>query len=225
MAVSTSLLPPITTVLLAGGQGKRMGGDKGLQMLHGRALIAWVLESVRGHSDEVLLSANDKHEAYAVFGCRIIADHMPDWAGPLAGLQAALRSARNAWVMSVPCDTPHLPHDLIARLYAALAADGTEAAVAVVAGRRQPAIALYRRDVQPKLDAWLQASGRKVNDWLSSLRLSEVEFENAHEFANINSQEELARANALNSKAEPQRHRDTEEAQRRTSTDGGESVQ
>lgn len=201
MAVSTSLLPPITTVLLAGGQGKRMGGDKGLQMLHGRALIAWVLESVRGHSDEVLLSANDKHEAYAVFGCRIIADHMPDRAGPLAGLQAALRSARNEWVMSVPCDTPHLPHDLIARLYAALAADDTEAAVAVVAGRRQPAIALYRRDVQPKLDAYLNAGGRKVNDWLSSLRLSEVVFEEADKFANINSQEELARANELKIKS------------------------
>jgi len=133
MAVPTSRLPPITTVLLAGGQGKRMGGDKGLQLLHGRALIAWVLESVRSQSDEVLLSANDKHEVYAVFGCRVIADHVPDWAGPLAGLQAALRGARNEWVMSVPCDTPYLPHDLIARLHAALVAEGTEAAVAVVA--------------------------------------------------------------------------------------------
>ncbi len=195
MAVPPPLLPSITTVILAGGQGKRMGGDKGLQNLHGRALVEWVLDSVRSQSDEVLLSANDKHDVYADFGCRVIADHMPDWAGPLAGLQTALRSARNAWVMSVPCDTPFLPHDLIARLYAAIAADGTEAAVAVVAGRRQPAIALYRRDVQPKLDAWLNAGGRKVNDWLSSLHLSEVLFEDADKFANINSQEELAHAN------------------------------
>lgn len=189
------VLPPITTVILAGGQGKRMGGDKGLQNLHGRALIEWVLDSVRGHSEEVLLSANDKHDVYAGFGCRLIADHMPGRAGPLAGLQAALHSARNQWVMSVPCDTPHLPLDLIARLYAALAAEGSEAAVAVVAGRRQPAIALYRCDVRPKLDAWLNAGGRKVNDWLGSLRLSEVVFDDAVAFANINSQEELARAN------------------------------
>lgn len=196
MAVPT-LLPPITTVILAGGQGKRMGGDKGLQNLHGRALIAWVLDSVRAQSDEVLLSANDKHAEYAVFGCSVIADHMPDWAGPLAGLQAAMRGARNAWVMSVPCDTPFLPPDLIVRLHAALAAEGCEAAVAVVAGRRQPAIALYRRDVLPRLDAYLAAGGRKVNDWLNSLQLCEVEFENAEAFANINSQEELARANEI----------------------------
>lgn len=188
-------MPPITTVILAGGQGRRMGGDKGLQLLHGRALIEWVQDSVRGMSDEVLLSANDKHDVYARFGCQLIIDHMPDWAGPLAGLQAALRSAHNGWVMCVPCDTPYLPHDLIARLYAAMSADAAEAAVAVVMGRRQPAIALYRRDVLPKLDAYLNAGGRKVNDWLGSLRLSEVVFEDAAAFANINSQDELALAN------------------------------
>lgn len=194
-ASPTNALPAITTVILAGGQGKRMGGDKGLQVLHGRALIEWVQDSVSRQSDEVLLSANDKHDVYAKFGCRVIADNMPDWAGPLAGLQVALHNARNEWVMSVPCDTPFLPGDLIARLYGALAANKSEAAVAVVMGRRQPAIALYRRDVRPKLDAYLSAGGRKVNDWLSSLQLSEVTFEQADEFANINSQDELMLAN------------------------------
>lgn len=195
MAAHNQTLLPVTTVILAGGQGKRMGGDKGLQLLHGHTLIAWVLDSVRGMSAEVLLSANDRHEIYATFGYPIVADQMPGWAGPLAGLQAALRSAHQEWVMCVPCDTPYLPHDLIARLYAALATDTGEAAVAVVSGRRQPAIALYRRDVLPKLDAYLNAGGRKVNDWLSSLQLREVSFENAAEFANINSQDELAQAN------------------------------
>ncbi len=195
MAAPAPSLPPITTVLLAGGQGKRMGGDKGLQVLHGRALIAWVKDAVAGQSDEVLLSANDKHEVYAALGCRVIADETPDWAGPLAGLQAAMRQARNELVMSVPCDTPFLSADLIGRLHAALG--NAQAAVALVAGRRQPAITLYRKDVLPRLDAYLAAGGRKVNDWLSSLELREVEFENADDFANINSQEELANANKL----------------------------
>jgi molybdenum cofactor guanylyltransferase len=193
MAAPTPSMPPVTTVILAGGQGKRMGGDKGLQVLHGRALIAWVKEAVAGQSDEVLLSANDKHEVYAGFGCRVIADETPDWAGPLAGLQAVMREARNELVMSVPCDTPFLPAGLIGRLHGALG--DAEAAVALVAGRRQPAITLYRKMVLIRLDAYLAAGGRKVNDWLSLLDLREVEFENAAEFANINSQEDLARAN------------------------------
>jgi molybdenum cofactor guanylyltransferase len=193
MAAPPQYRPPITTVILAGGQGKRMGGDKGLQVLHGRALIAWVKEAVAGQSDEVLLSANDKHEVYAGLGCRVIADETPGWAGPLAGLQAVMRKAHHELVMSVPCDTPFLPADLIGRLYAALG--DAEAAVALVAGRRQPAITLYRKVVLNKLDAYLAAGGRKVNDWLSLLDLREVEFENEAAFANINSQEELARAN------------------------------
>ncbi|HEY6093312.1 MAG TPA: molybdenum cofactor guanylyltransferase MobA [Gallionellaceae bacterium] len=195
MAVPTSALPPITTVLLAGGQGSRMGGDKGLQLLHGKALLAWVLERVRPHSDEVLLSANDKHEVYGQFGCPLLSDHLPGYAGPLAGLQAALHRARNDWVLSVPCDTPWLPADLLPRLYAALHASTAEAAVASAGGRRHPAIALYRKSVQPQLDAYLAGGGRKVNDWLNSLQLREVEFEDEAAFANINSREDLARAN------------------------------
>lgn len=195
MVVAPPNLPPITTVLLAGGQGSRMGGDKGLQLLRGKPLLAWVLERVRPHSDEVLLSANDKHEVYAQFACPLVSDRMPGWAGPLAGLQAAMHQARNDWVLSVPCDTPYLPPDLLPRLYQALQQANTEAAVASSAGRRHPAIALYRKCVLPRLDAYLQGGGRKVNDWLNSLQLSEVEFENEAAFANINSQEELARAN------------------------------
>ena len=198
MAATPHSRPPITTVILAGGQGKRMGGDKGLQVLHGRALIAWVKEAVAGQSDEVLLSANDKHEVYAGLGCRVIADETLDWAGPLAGLQAVMRKARNELVMSVPCDTPFLPADLIGRLHGALG--DAEAAVVLVAGRRQPAITLYRKVVLKKLDAYLAAGGRKVNDWLNSLQLREVEFEEAEEFANINSQQELASANKLQHK-------------------------
>lgn len=184
----------ITTVILAGGQGSRIGGDKGLQLLQGRALISWVLDAVRSQSDELVISANDGR--YASFACAVVADQTPGGAGPLAGLQTALRIAHHAWVASVPCDTPFLPRDLISRLRAA--AGDAEAVVAVVKSRRQPTIALYRKSVLPKLDAYLDAGERKVGGWLDTLQVNEAMFDDAAAFTNINSAEELASANQTN---------------------------
>ncbi len=188
---------PVTTVILAGGLGTRIGGDKGLQLLHDRALIRWVQDAVSRDSEEVLINANDAQGAYANFGNRVIADLIPDWPGPLAGLHAALSVAQTEYVMTVPCDTPFLPDDLIARLAAAQSTNASEAAVAVAGGRRQPTIALYNKSVLPKLLAYLAAGGRKVNDWLDSLRLSEVVFDNGADFDNINSRDDLARASQM----------------------------
>jgi len=187
----------ITTVILAGGLGTRIGGAKGLQSLHGRTLIDWVLDTVSGQSEEVLINVNAESDAYVRFGRRIIADQTSDWAGPLAGLQSAMHYAHHAWVASVPCDTPFLPDDLIARLFAAVRTNATEAAVAVVEKRRQPAIALYHKNVLPRLDAYLASGGRKVRDWQDTLHLSEVVFDNAIAFTNINSPDDLTRVNRI----------------------------
>ena len=191
--------PAITTVILAGGLGTRIGGAKGLQYLHGRALIDWVLDSVSRQSKEVLINANGVPDAYLCFGYPVIADETPDWPGPLAGLQSALRLARHDWVASVPCDTPFLPDDLIARLYKAVNTSTTmDAAVAVVAGMRQPTIALYRKNVLPKLDAYLNSGGRKVNGWLETLHVSEAVIDDAIAcITNINTLDDLAHASQI----------------------------
>jgi molybdenum cofactor guanylyltransferase len=187
--------PAITTVILAGGLGTRIGGAKGLQPLHGRALIDWVLDSVSRQSEEVLINANGVHDDYLCFGYPVIADQTPNWPGPLAGLQSALRLASHDWVASVPCDTPFLPDDLISLLYKAVSTISTvEASVAVVAGKRQPTIALYHKNVLPKLDAYLNSGGRKVNSWLETLQLSEAVLDDAIAFTNINTLDDLAHA-------------------------------
>ena len=186
--------PAITAVILAGGQGTRIGGDKGLQLLHDRPLIAWVLDAIRPQTNEILLSANSKRDEYTELNCRVIADQTPGWVGPLAGLQSALRCAQHDLIASVPCDTPFLPKDLIARMCVAMA-DTDEAVVVVAEGRRQSTIALHRIIVLPKLDAYLKTGGRKVTDWLDTLQVSEVVIDDANAFNNINTVEELAAAN------------------------------
>lgn len=184
--------PAVTTVILAGGQGSRIGGNKALQILRGRQLIEWVFSAVRPQSAEVLISASDNQPAYAHFRCPVIADHLPGYAGPLAGLQAAMQQANCEWVASVPCDTPYLPDNLIARLMSAAA--GAEAAVAVVDGRRQPAIALYRKNLLPGLDAYLNSGERKVGGWLDTLQVNGAVFQDNDAFININTIEELEAA-------------------------------
>lgn len=187
----------ISTVILAGGLGTRIGGDKGLQILQGRALLDWVLDAVGPQSGEVLISANANLADYAVRGCPVIADDLLGQAGPLAGLQAAMRRAQYARVASVPCDTPFLPPDLLARLSAALDVPEVEAAVAVCEGRRQFAIAMYRKDVLPRLDTFLATGRRKLGEWLQTLRMSEVVFDDVRAFTNINTQDELRQLSQL----------------------------
>lgn len=183
----------VTTVILAGGLGRRIGGDKALQNFRGRPLIDWVYAAVKPQSKEILISANAQHAAYAHLGCRVIADRLTGNAGPLAGLHACMQATDNEWIASVPCDTPFLPDNLIARLAAEVG--DADAAVAVAEGRRQPAVALYRKRVFPALNDYLEGGKRKAGDWLETLQTNEVVFDDAAAFININTQDDLERLN------------------------------
>ena len=126
----------ITGVILAGGRGSRMGGvDKGLQDLQGRPLVQWVLERLAPQVDSVLINANRNLPRYAGFGCPVLPDLIPDFAGPLAGLQAALAGAATPLVATVSCDSPLLPADLVRRLQEALAAADADLTVARAGNR------------------------------------------------------------------------------------------
>jgi molybdopterin-guanine dinucleotide biosynthesis protein A len=184
----------ITGVILAGGQGHRMGGaDKGLQELQGRPLVQWVLERLAPQVGSVLISANRNLASYAGFGCTVLPDRIPDFAGPLAGLHAALAQAATPLIATAPCDSPLLPADLVPRLHAALLADQAELAVARAGGRVHRAFCLARRELLPGLDAFLAAGERKVGLWHASLNIVEVDFDDEVDaFSNINTPEQLA---------------------------------
>jgi molybdopterin-guanine dinucleotide biosynthesis protein A len=183
----------ITGVVLAGGLGRRMGSvDKGLQLLRGRPMAAWVIERFAPQVDEVLINANQNLERYAAFGHRVIPDEVTGYAGPLAGLHRGLTEAAHDLVATVPCDSPFLPLDLVARLKAALERERAEIAVAKTGDQPHPVFCLCRRSVLPGLTAFLAAGGRKIDAWYAKLKVVEVAFDDQPDaFSNINTEDEL----------------------------------
>ena len=190
--------PQITGVVLAGGLGRRMGGtDKGLQELRGQPMVHWVIERLAPQVDELLINANQNGERYAAFGHRVVPDQIPGFAGPLAGLHAALATATHPLVATAPCDSPFLPADLISRLFSALTAANADLAVAKTFDQAHPVFCLCQRSVLPHLTEFLESGGRKVDRWYSTLNIVEVAFDDeADAFENINTHEELGRFEA-----------------------------
>lgn len=185
----------VTAVILAGGRARRMGGrDKGLVELNRRPLIEYALAALRPQVDAILINANRNHAAYARYGCPVIADRRGDFAGPLAGMASALAALRTRYLVSVPCDCPALPADLVARLLAARARRDAELAAAHDGRRMQPVFALLDRALLPSLERFLDDDGHKIDRWYAGHRLAVADFsDEADAFANVNTPEELAR--------------------------------
>jgi molybdopterin-guanine dinucleotide biosynthesis protein A len=185
--------PGITGVILAGGQGRRMGSvDKGLRELRGKAMVEWVIERFAPQVDTVLINANQNLETYAKFGYRVIPDQIGGFAGPLAGLQRGLSEAATPLVATSPCDTPFLPADLVKRLHVALDASASQLAVARTGDQPHPVFCVCRRDVLPHLTAFLEQGGRKIDAWYATLDVVEVIFDDQPDaFSNINTPAEL----------------------------------
>jgi molybdopterin-guanine dinucleotide biosynthesis protein A len=184
----------VTGVVLAGGQGSRMGGvDKGLQPFRGRPMVAHAIERLAPQVDELLINANRNPAEYARFGHRVIADDVPGFAGPLAGFERGLAHARGSLVATVPCDSPFLPADLVRRLRSALEASGADLAVARTGDQPHPVFCLMRRAVHGSLAEFLASGQRKIDRWYASLKVAEVPFDDEPDaFLNINTREELA---------------------------------
>jgi molybdopterin-guanine dinucleotide biosynthesis protein A len=173
-----------------------MGGvDKGLQRLRGKPMVAWVLERLAPQVSEVLINANQNLEAYAKFGHRVVPDAIGGFAGPLAGLHAGLAAASEPLAVTVPCDSPFLPLDLVARLRTALQENSADLAVAKTGAQPHPVFSLVRCAVRDGLGRFLAGGGRKIDAWYAALKVVEVAFDDeAEAFANINTLEELRNA-------------------------------
>jgi molybdopterin-guanine dinucleotide biosynthesis protein A len=184
----------VSGIVLAGGLGRRMGGvDKGLQLLHGKPMIEHVLARFAPQVDEIVINANQNHDRYAAFGHRVVPDRVGGFAGPLAGLHAGLAAISRPLAVTVPCDSPFLPADLVERLQRELRSN--DVAVAKTGDQPHPVFALVRRAVAASLEGFLSSGGRKIDAWYASLKTVEVSFDDeADAFRNINTLEELGRS-------------------------------
>jgi molybdopterin-guanine dinucleotide biosynthesis protein A len=192
----------ITGVVLAGGQGSRMGGvDKGVQPLNGEPLALHVLRRLTPQTGAMLISANRSIEIYTQIGtpfhARVITDTFADFPGPLAGIAAALQAANTAFVLTAPCDAPFIDPHLAARFAEALSVTHADIAFASVqdgAGERRqhPVFALLRTALGADLDASIRAGERKVRAWYARHKAVEVTFADERAFYNINDLQQLA---------------------------------
>jgi molybdopterin-guanine dinucleotide biosynthesis protein A len=190
-------------VILAGGLARRMGGgDKPLVSLGGRPLLSHILDRIGPQVSGIALNANDDPARYRSFDLPILADTVAGRPGPLAGILAALdwaAASGHSHVLTVPGDTPFLPHDLVSRLAAAVAA-GAPAAIATAGGRRHPIAGLWPVAAHDGLRRAVTDEGlRRVEDWVGPLGAISVDFavDPVDPFFNLNRPEDVAVAERL----------------------------
>jgi molybdopterin-guanine dinucleotide biosynthesis protein A len=195
-------------LLLAGGLSRRMGGgDKALRLLAGRILLDRVIDRVGPQVAGLVLNANGDPGRFARFGLPVVADSVPDFAGPLAGILAGLDwAAVNRPdcpdIVSVPTDAPFLPRDLVARLLREREEEGADLACAASRGRPHPVVGLWPVRLRESLRRAVIAEGvRKVDVWTARHRLKTVEFPEERPgldpFFNANRPDDLERAATL----------------------------
>ena len=186
----------ITGVILAGGRGSRMGGaDKGLQPYRGVPLAMHALLRLAPQVGEVMINANRNLAAYESMGVAVWPDALADYPGPLAGFLAGLEHCTTPYLVTVPCDSPHFPEDLVARLVRALVEADAEIAMAATLEdghpQRHPVFCLMKTTLLESLVAFVHGGERKIDRWTARHRTVEVMFDEASAFFNANTLQEL----------------------------------
>ncbi|PPE68371.1 molybdenum cofactor guanylyltransferase MobA [Caldimonas thermodepolymerans] len=187
----------ITGLILAGGRGSRMGGvDKGLQNFRGMPLALHALLRLAPQVGSVMINANRNLGAYEAFGAPVWPDALPDYAGPLAGFLTGLEHCETPYLVTVPCDTPLFPEDLVARLADALAQADADIAMVRTGEQVQPVFCLLKSSLVESLVRFTHEGGRKIDRWTAQHRCIEVPFDDESAFFNANTLEELRQLEA-----------------------------
>ena len=199
-------IPPTLGLLLAGGLARRMGGgDKPLRLIAGRSILAHVVDRLRPQCDGLLINANGDLSRFADFGLPVVADSVPGFAGPLAGILAGLdwlaaNRPGHAWMVSVAADTPFIPRDLVQRLHAARASGNVPLACAASGGWDHPVIGLWPVALRDDLRHALTVEDeRKIGRWTARHGVAAAEWpvDPVDPFFNANRPDDLVEAEQL----------------------------
>ena len=203
MSRTSSQALRITAVILCGGRASRMGGaDKGLLEFAGESLAARAARRISGQVDSVVVSANRNLSEYAALGFPVVEDEIGGYAGPLAGVHAAMLRLSSeelaSAVLTVPCDSPFFPDGYAHGMRQALEDNpGASCAVACAGGVRQPAFALYRAELCGEIGRFLASGGRRLGECLAAHGALLVDFEDLRAFDNLNTAQELRKAQEI----------------------------
>jgi molybdenum cofactor guanylyltransferase len=188
----------ITGLILAGGRGSRMGGvDKGLQNHNGLPLAMHALMRLQPQVGAMLINANRNLGAYEALGAPVYPDSIDNFAGPLAGVLVGLEQCQTPWLVTVPCDTPDFPLDLVEQLARTASEQQADIAYAVTLeadGREQshPVFSLLKNELMESLVAFMHGGGRKIDAWFAQHKAVGVHFPDPQAFFNANTAQELA---------------------------------
>jgi molybdopterin-guanine dinucleotide biosynthesis protein A len=197
---------PTLGLVLAGGLARRMGGgDKLRTKIGGATILDRVLERMQPQCTRLLINANGDPARFADTGLPVVADDVPDFAGPLAGILAGLDwAAAHApdigFVASVPGDCPFLPRDLVARLHAARAAAGVPLACARSGEWRHPVVGIWPVALRADLRQALTREGlRKIELWTARHGVALADWPTApvDPFFNVNTPDDAAAAERI----------------------------
>jgi len=195
-------------VILAGGRARRMGGgDKSLLELGGQSVLAHVIKRLSPQIGALALNANGDPARFAGFSLPVLTDPVPDFAGPLAGILAALTWADGLGaeqVITVAADTPFFPTDFVRHLQSTAARENTPITLAAVADAdrgmlRQPTFGLWSVDLRHDLARALDDGTRKIVAWAGRHGAASATFDaqKFDPFFNINTPDDLAQAHIL----------------------------
>jgi molybdenum cofactor guanylyltransferase len=182
----------ITAVILAGGKGRRLGGqDKGLVKYKNKMLIEHVLDRIEPQVNSILINANRNQQAYSQYGHPVINDELSDFQGPLAGFATAMKTTKTDYIVTLPCDGPMLPTDLVSRMIKQLGNNSHSIAVSHDGERLQPVYALMPVSLIDSLEAFLSNGDRKIDLWYAEHKTVLVDFsDKAESFFNINTEKQ-----------------------------------
>lgn len=190
----------ISAVILAGGQGKRMGGvDKGLQLLQGKPLIQHILLRLTPQISQISINANRNQTDYAQYGYPVFTDELTGFQGPLSGMLTGLNYANTDYVLFVPCDCPYLPFNLTEKLISAVQKSNVFIAYANDGERQHPTFCLIAQQMRQPLQQYLAQGQRKILQFFHQQQAIAVDFsEQKYAFTNINQWQELQYLNNVN---------------------------